>query len=171
MFGQNVDEHNPAPSPSGHPLLSGPPTLNDIHQIFTRGDKEPTGKIRPLENWWWTGSRLRLRCALIMPSNRPMRDSSVCLSPVFAGTNRPRTPWTVLATSPLSPSMILSGINWQTRWMGCDARGRRGQCNHQWFRSRRSGSRKWSRSSPTQWSAHPPRNASSRRLGLAFPFG
>jgi len=35
MFGQNVDEHNPAPSPSGHPLLSGPPTLNDIHQIFT----------------------------------------------------------------------------------------------------------------------------------------
>jgi hypothetical protein len=36
MFGQNVDEHNPAPSPSGHPLLSGPPTLNDIHQIFTQ---------------------------------------------------------------------------------------------------------------------------------------
>ena len=35
MFGQNVTEHNPAPSPSGHPLLSGPPTLNDIHQIFT----------------------------------------------------------------------------------------------------------------------------------------
>ena len=24
-----------APSPSGHPLLSGPPTLHDIHQIFT----------------------------------------------------------------------------------------------------------------------------------------
>ena len=37
MFGQNVTEHNPAPSPSGHPLLSGPPTLNDIHQIFTSG--------------------------------------------------------------------------------------------------------------------------------------
>ena len=35
MFGQNVTEHNPAPSPSGHPLLSGPPTLKDIHQIFT----------------------------------------------------------------------------------------------------------------------------------------
>jgi hypothetical protein len=35
VFGQNVTEHNPAPSPSGHPLLSGPPTLNDIHQIFT----------------------------------------------------------------------------------------------------------------------------------------
>ena len=40
MFGQNVvwnvTEHNPAPSPSGHPLLSGgPPTLTDIHQIFT----------------------------------------------------------------------------------------------------------------------------------------
>jgi hypothetical protein len=32
VFGQNVTEHNPAPSPSGHPLLSG---LNDIHQIFT----------------------------------------------------------------------------------------------------------------------------------------
>ena len=32
MFGQNVTEHNPAPSPSGHPLLSGPPTLT----IFTR---------------------------------------------------------------------------------------------------------------------------------------
>jgi hypothetical protein len=39
-IGQNVTEHNPAPSPSGHPLLSyliylirsGPPT---IHQIFT----------------------------------------------------------------------------------------------------------------------------------------
>jgi hypothetical protein len=31
VFGQNVTEHNPAPSPSGHPLLSGPPTLNDIH--------------------------------------------------------------------------------------------------------------------------------------------
>ena len=28
-------EYNPAPSPSGHPLLSGPPTLTDIHQIFT----------------------------------------------------------------------------------------------------------------------------------------
>ena len=26
-FGQNVTKHNPAPSPSGHPLLSGPPTL------------------------------------------------------------------------------------------------------------------------------------------------
>jgi hypothetical protein len=35
VFGQNVTEHNLAPSPSGHPLLSGPPTLNDIHQIFT----------------------------------------------------------------------------------------------------------------------------------------
>jgi hypothetical protein len=40
VFGQNVvwnvTEHNPAPSPSGHPLLSGgPPTLTDIHQIFT----------------------------------------------------------------------------------------------------------------------------------------
>ena len=31
-----MTEHNPAPSPSGHPLLSGPPTLTDIHQIFTR---------------------------------------------------------------------------------------------------------------------------------------
>jgi hypothetical protein len=36
VFGQNATEHNPAPSPSGHPLLSGPLTLNDIHQIFTR---------------------------------------------------------------------------------------------------------------------------------------
>ena len=35
MFGQNVTEHNPAPSPSGHPLLSGPPTFNDIHQIYS----------------------------------------------------------------------------------------------------------------------------------------
>ena len=34
VFGQNMTEYNPAPSPSGHPLLSGPPTLNDIHQIF-----------------------------------------------------------------------------------------------------------------------------------------
>ena len=33
-FGQVFTEHNPAPSPSGHPLLSGPPTLNDIHQIL-----------------------------------------------------------------------------------------------------------------------------------------
>ena len=30
-----MTEYNPAPSPSGHPLLSGPPTSNDIHQIFT----------------------------------------------------------------------------------------------------------------------------------------
>eukprot|EP00964_Phaeocystis_antarctica_P001174 scaffold635_cov53-Phaeocystis_antarctica.AAC.4 len=31
-----MTEYNPAPSPSGcHPLLSGPPTLTDIHQIFT----------------------------------------------------------------------------------------------------------------------------------------
>ena len=30
-----MTEHNPAPSPAGHPLLSGPPTLTDIHQIFT----------------------------------------------------------------------------------------------------------------------------------------
>jgi hypothetical protein len=28
VFGQNVTEHNSAPSPSGHPLLSGPPTLD-----------------------------------------------------------------------------------------------------------------------------------------------
>jgi hypothetical protein len=50
VFGQNVTEHNPAPSPSGHPLLSGSIYLylsiylsiylssdlkNDIHQIFT----------------------------------------------------------------------------------------------------------------------------------------
>jgi hypothetical protein len=35
VFGQNVTEHNPAPSPSGHPLLSGPPTFGGIHQIFT----------------------------------------------------------------------------------------------------------------------------------------
>merc|ERR1719272_727404 len=35
VFGQNMTEHNPAPSPSGHPLLSGPPTFTDIHQIFT----------------------------------------------------------------------------------------------------------------------------------------
>ena len=27
---------NPSSSPSGPPLLSGPPTLTDIHQIFTR---------------------------------------------------------------------------------------------------------------------------------------
>ena len=27
---------NPSPSPSGPPLLSGPPTLIDIHQIFTK---------------------------------------------------------------------------------------------------------------------------------------
>jgi hypothetical protein len=26
VFGQNMTEYNPAPSPSGHPLLSGPPT-------------------------------------------------------------------------------------------------------------------------------------------------
>ena len=36
LFGQNMTEYNPAPPPSGHPLLSGPPTLTDIHQIFTR---------------------------------------------------------------------------------------------------------------------------------------
>eukprot|EP00964_Phaeocystis_antarctica_P032716 scaffold18539_cov54-Phaeocystis_antarctica.AAC.2 len=35
MIGQNITEHNPAPSPSGHTLLSGPPTSNDIHQIFS----------------------------------------------------------------------------------------------------------------------------------------
>ena len=34
MFGQLVTKHNPAPSPSGHPLLSGPPTVTDIHQTF-----------------------------------------------------------------------------------------------------------------------------------------
>ena len=34
--------NNPAPSPSGHPLLSGPPTLNDIHQIFTPPHPHPT---------------------------------------------------------------------------------------------------------------------------------
>ena len=34
MFGQNVTEHNPAPSPSGHPLLSGPPPT--LKTRFTR---------------------------------------------------------------------------------------------------------------------------------------
>ena len=36
VFGQNMTEHNPAPSPSGHPLLSGPPSGRyspDIHPI------------------------------------------------------------------------------------------------------------------------------------------
>ena len=33
---QNITEHNPAPSPSGHPLLSGPPTGNDIHSCSPR---------------------------------------------------------------------------------------------------------------------------------------
>ena len=32
-----MTEYNPAPSPSGHPLLSGPPTLNEyspnIHNV------------------------------------------------------------------------------------------------------------------------------------------
>eukprot|EP00964_Phaeocystis_antarctica_P041505 scaffold23738_cov67-Phaeocystis_antarctica.AAC.4 len=40
VFGQNLTEYNPAPSPSGHPLLSGPPTLinrhsPDIHSLRT----------------------------------------------------------------------------------------------------------------------------------------
>eukprot|EP00964_Phaeocystis_antarctica_P066005 scaffold39862_cov66-Phaeocystis_antarctica.AAC.3 len=37
LFGQNMTEHNPAPSRSGHPLLSGPPTLTDIHQYSPFG--------------------------------------------------------------------------------------------------------------------------------------
>ena len=49
MFGHNVTEHNPAPSPSGHPRLSGPPALNDIHQIFTSRHTRfiPLGTIVP----------------------------------------------------------------------------------------------------------------------------
>ena len=48
VFGQNMTEQNPAPSPSGHPPLSGPPTLTDIHQIFTwytwyRANKQRSG--------------------------------------------------------------------------------------------------------------------------------
>ena len=31
VFGQNATEHNPAPSPSGHPLLGV--TFNDFHQL------------------------------------------------------------------------------------------------------------------------------------------
>jgi hypothetical protein len=30
VFGQNVTEHNPAPSPSGHPLLSGRVVRTDL---------------------------------------------------------------------------------------------------------------------------------------------
>ena len=36
LSGQNATEHNPAPSPSGQPLLSAPPTETEIHQGFTR---------------------------------------------------------------------------------------------------------------------------------------
>ena len=43
MFDQNVTEHNPAPSPSGHPLLSGPPTLS----IFTRYHPCPKTSATP----------------------------------------------------------------------------------------------------------------------------
>ena len=32
-----ISKLNPSSSPSGLPLLSGPPTLTDIHQIFTPG--------------------------------------------------------------------------------------------------------------------------------------
>eukprot|EP00964_Phaeocystis_antarctica_P132314 scaffold96375_cov65-Phaeocystis_antarctica.AAC.3 len=43
-----MTEYNPAPSPSGHPLLSGPPTLTDIHQIFTSyGSGEPARAWSP----------------------------------------------------------------------------------------------------------------------------
>jgi len=37
VFGQNITEHNPAPSPSGHPLLTPERSSdsNDIRQIFT----------------------------------------------------------------------------------------------------------------------------------------
>ena len=42
---QNITEHNPAPSPSGHPLLSGPPTGNDIHQMFTTGGCAPAPSL------------------------------------------------------------------------------------------------------------------------------
>ena len=53
MFGQNVDEHNPAPSPSGHPLLSGPPTLNryspDIHpQLWVPSSASPRESLGTL---------------------------------------------------------------------------------------------------------------------------
>ena len=34
LFGQYVTKLNPPSSPSGPPLLSGPPTYIDIHQIF-----------------------------------------------------------------------------------------------------------------------------------------
>jgi hypothetical protein len=47
VFGQNVTEHNPAPSPSGHPLLSGPPTLSDIHQIREYFSRQPEIPCNP----------------------------------------------------------------------------------------------------------------------------
>ena len=63
-----MTEHNPAPSPSGHPLLSGPPTLTDIQQIFTvhyslppphhdsaSADKTRQGRVSP-----WTLGPARL---------------------------------------------------------------------------------------------------------------
>ena len=45
-----MTEYNPAPSPSGHPLLSGPPTSNDIHQIFT-GSTRATGQHHSMGGW------------------------------------------------------------------------------------------------------------------------
>ena len=47
MFGQNVTEHNPAPSPSGHPLLSGPPNLNErltVGTCFPPSDTSTMGR-------------------------------------------------------------------------------------------------------------------------------
>jgi hypothetical protein len=79
MFGQNVTEHNPAPSPSGHPLLSGPPTLNDIRQIFdtrvaratattfAHDDQRPQGPAGLAERWAAAGGGAPRHCHLLPP--------------------------------------------------------------------------------------------------------
>jgi hypothetical protein len=49
VFGQNVTEHNPAPSPSGHSLLSGPPTLDDFTRYSSNFRK--ASRARSLGTW------------------------------------------------------------------------------------------------------------------------
>ena len=92
-----MTEHNPAPSPSGHPLLSGPPTLTDAKKIFTNCLQYYTPVSHGVRQKSWCSSKVKSAgdsparrkafssCNRIyLHSSEPLRNSSSLL----ATTNR-----------------------------------------------------------------------------------
>ena len=107
LFGQNMTEHNPAPSPSGHPLLSGQ-TFNDIPTRYSppspplgiqeraphrRSHLVARGSLSLSRHGWkrliFLPAKFEQFCGYIIIYPLPLRGRGVrCYAPVFKGIPR-----------------------------------------------------------------------------------